>query len=499
MMNRMIVAVGILTAAGLAGCGGTMPSNPGNNPTTNLPENTDPDTVVSGDPYTVRNGANESVRQNSAVRRSIYEGNALGSNVFATSLNTRIASLNLSVTYQDNPMTPGASRAGNTTRSGGGEFTDTTPGIEIPHGISGVSCAYAQQQPSIPTNAVSCRDIVQNAIADAMNRLDREIEREPLDPMIEDGAPLPEEVRAWYTTAASFTVTSSMPIAISALRETGACDTAPTVAQAAGEIGNRLGRQIMQEAARAQQARTPITECNTDNGIVNPARNVAMGQVPSTRDQNALCPGFTGSAGETERLSQATSELEQGIIAGIAEQANLESARLVREWVCIPPRPAGGGGDPLVLDMNGDGIHIESATNGAMFDFGHGTEQSEWVYGDAFLVLDHAGDGVIQAADLFGDVHVTADGAQAADGLAALALYDAPSRGGNGDGRLDANDAVFSRLSVWTDVNGNAVAEAGELSSASSQLRGFALANGSFTTADGHERTAVDVWFNTFR
>jgi hypothetical protein len=49
------------------------------------------------------------------------------------------------------------------------------------------------------------------------------------------------------------------------------------------------------------------------------------------------------------------------------------------------------------------------------------------------------------------------------NGFKALAVYDLPANGGNGDGVIDKKDAVFSKLLVWVDFNHNGVSDPGEL------------------------------------
>lgn len=115
---------------------------------------------------------------------------------------------------------------------------------------------------------------------------------------------------------------------------------------------------------------------------------------------------------------------------------------------------------PLILDLKGDGIELTSHKDGVNFDLnGDGkVDQTAWTNGgsdDAFLVLDKDGNGEIDSGkELFGDQN----GAE--NGFLELSKYDS-----NNDGKVDANDEVYSQLQTWQDANHNGKVDDGELKS----------------------------------
>ena len=146
-------------------------------------------------------------------------------------------------------------------------------------------------------------------------------------------------------------------------------------------------------------------------------------------------------------------------------------------WVVAPPPPpehtvcVQGNGecqDPLVLDLNGDGIHTTTTADPVWFDLdGDGLlEPMAWTNpataeGFLYLDLDHKG-RVTNGSELFGVGTVMPDGSRGRDGFTALAVYDSGEHGGNADGLLDSNDGVWNRLRIWVDTNHDGVCDASE-------------------------------------
>jgi hypothetical protein len=140
--------------------------------------------------------------------------------------------------------------------------------------------------------------------------------------------------------------------------------------------------------------------------------------------------------------------------------------------VCWGEMPAGFGGtdgDPILIDLDGNGYLLAGLDQAVLFDLKNdGTPATiSWTRAgerDAFLCLDRNGNGRIDnGGELIGDAVLLANGQRAVNGFVVLAELDSLTLGGNEDGRISRADDSFNNLRLWIDVNHNAVSEPEEL------------------------------------
>lgn len=131
--------------------------------------------------------------------------------------------------------------------------------------------------------------------------------------------------------------------------------------------------------------------------------------------------------------------------------------------------PQGHPGCPVLLDLNQGGIRLTGLDLPVLFDIdADGTPEiiswTEGGEGDALLALDRNGNGLIDdGSELFGNATLLSNGKRAANGYIALADFDKVDLGGNDDGQLSVEDAIYPGLLLWVDDNHNGVSESTEL------------------------------------
>ena len=170
--------------------------------------------------------------------------------------------------------------------------------------------------------------------------------------------------------------------------------------------------------------------------------------------------------------------------------------------------------DPLVFDLDGDGITTVSLDDSnAFFDLDNNgfAEKTSWVGAkEGLLAYDKNGDGVINGGnELFGDRTLMKDGKTlASSGFAALTEYD-----DNKDGKIDSNDVIYALLRIWQDADGDGIASAGELrrlvdlgivsiglsysnTGVTDSANNIQVRTGTFTLADGGSRAVGEYLLN---
>jgi len=124
---------------------------------------------------------------------------------------------------------------------------------------------------------------------------------------------------------------------------------------------------------------------------------------------------------------------------------------------------------PIILDLDDDGFDLVGKQDAVRFDINAdgGADWTSWTRGgtrDAFLVLDRNDNGSIDdGSELFGTSTPLLSGEPAPNGYVALAEYDRPESGGNGDGEIDDGDYLWSNLRVWIDSDHDGRSDANEM------------------------------------
>jgi hypothetical protein len=152
---------------------------------------------------------------------------------------------------------------------------------------------------------------------------------------------------------------------------------------------------------------------------------------------------------------------------------------------------------PIIVDTTGKGFHLNHRRRRG--DVRHCGRRHPvklaWTAansGNAFLALDRNHNGKIdRGKERFGNFTAQPKSDEP-NGYLALAEFDKPQNGGNGDGIIDSRDAVSSKLLLWIDENHDGISQPYELHTLP-ELGVFSI---SLYYADDHHDDPYGNWFH---
>lgn len=269
------------------------------------------------------------------------------------------------------------------------------------------------------------------------------------------------------------------------------------------EIGHTMGFGEISNQDPGQSVMNSYSGTNdSDNNMpteVQPCDNTSVNSIPQYASN-------CGSGGTYARYRCNGQECLRDDLGGAFEDPDCGGNHCQDEY-CEPPPECPDGYwleffclcdyTPVLIDTMGNGFDLTDANNGVSFDLkpGDSIERIAWTTADsddAWLALDRNGNGLIEnGAELFGNFtpQSTSIGR---NGFLALAEFDKPANGGDGDGNIDSRDAIFSSLQLWIDANHNAFSELNE-------LRSLTELNVVSIDLDYKEAKKRDRWGNWFR
>lgn len=196
-------------------------------------------------------------------------------------------------------------------------------------------------------------------------------------------------------------------------------------------------------------------------------------------DAQRLCPGLVPATGTWANVSLIVdgnvNNSNRGVIYLLyALNTQTQPAEQAADSLCDQHS------SPLVIHVASDVNHplpieLSSQDEGIDFDLLGATHayspvRISWFTNEDYrlLALPNSHGEVRGIDQLFGNATIGPDGRLADNGYAALAKYDGTTIDGlfkiqKPDGRIDANDAIFSRLRLWLDKNYDGVSQPGEL------------------------------------
>jgi hypothetical protein len=326
-----------------------------------------------------------------------------------------------------------------------------------------VDCPFlANYDNGFEASGFTCDYLVDQAVRDSYSELTLILSEEPLPEDIEED----EEAGFWYEQGAISGIEEQRVRVQFDLEQLQLCNQDPTPIESSYDKGLLIGRQLFADEFNVYLASQgfspeypqmqPIEVCNADLAFLDPALNDATALVEDTANENPLCAGYSAPTPEDSLyFEEAEIDYLQGVQDGVDQEYALAAVSVFQVIPCVVA-------DPLIIDLDGDGIELTQIEDGVNFNlWGHGHVQAiSWLNGDdGFLALDRNQNGQIDnGSELFGNTS-----RDFADGFEDLAQLDS-----NNDLLITADDALFAHLMVWQDSNTDGVSTANELMTISS-------------------------------
>jgi len=335
----------------------------------------------------------------------------------------------------------------------------------VPVAIGG-SCPFPEPV-GTPSGSVDCRTVSDRATVAAYARITSLKDNNPLDSGFDNNR---SENELWYGNGIETGVNNEALVAMRVIRQNGLCDQDIEPRESAFEAGVEAGRDLYIEKLNDRLAEVgidinypddnrQIDVCAADQALLIPAKSNAQAATDLYAADNPLCANYTPQTiDEIAARDDADVQYLEGLRRGIDTEHSLAEEKIFRVVPC-------NVSDPLVFDVEGDGIRLVSlGESRADFDlFGVGeTQRSTWIQGDdALLALDRDGNGQIDSGrELFGNFVGAVGYHEVKTGFEHLALLDADQ-----NGLIDQNDAAYTQLQLWQDVDGDGQSQDSELHS----------------------------------
>ena len=312
-------------------------------------------------------------------------------------------------------------------------------------------------------------------------------------------------IAAWAHTAQQYGASVAATYAEHELKAAAQCDDKSNANEISYHLGVEQGWKIVLELKA--WAMSQVTSCvvNTD-AIAQQVLIQSRARIDAYMKANKVCENADISQ-LNEVFKKSEIKRKTGIKKGIDQRVQILRNELFQARQNAPCPSSGGGGEPIVIDLDGDGLSL--TTTRVKFDIlGDGTKPATTWAGarEGFLALDRDGNGVVDSVhELMGNRSKCGAG-ECYDGVEALRALDS-----NADNVLDSKDPVFAKLLVWVDANQDGVSHPTEVASlAHHGIRSISLARTEMSVrnetglvsaslsvqTDSGARTAYDVWFN---